>query len=96
MPRGQRLAPRILLQRVQPNHAVREAAQASHLGGEPRLRRRSSNATKVHRRRPTTSSEGRPHLHMAAPDWQAVAEAIDSWLDGVLDAPIAATQQTTG
>jgi hypothetical protein len=33
---------------------------------------------------------------MAAPDWQAVAEAIDSWLDGVLDAPIAATQQTTG
>jgi pimeloyl-ACP methyl ester carboxylesterase len=30
---------------------------------------------------------GRPHLHMAAPDWQEVAEAIDSWLDGILDAP---------
>jgi pimeloyl-ACP methyl ester carboxylesterase len=30
--------------------------------------------------------EGRPHLHMTAPDWQEVAEAIDSWLDGVLDA----------
>ena len=29
---------------------------------------------------------GRPHLHMVAPDWQEVAEAIDSWLDGVLDA----------
>lgn len=33
--------------------------------------------------------EGRPHLHMVASDWQQVAEAIDSWLDGVLDAPIA-------
>ena len=31
--------------------------------------------------------EGRPHLHMVAPDWQEVAAAIDSWLDGVLDAP---------
>ena len=30
--------------------------------------------------------EGRPHLHMAAADWQEVAVAIDSWLDGVLDA----------
>jgi alpha-beta hydrolase superfamily lysophospholipase len=30
--------------------------------------------------------EGRPHLHMAAPDWQEVAEAVDSWLEGVLDA----------
>jgi len=38
--------------------------------------------------------EGRPHLHMAAPDWQEVAEAIDSWLDGVLDAPIAGGAQT--
>jgi pimeloyl-ACP methyl ester carboxylesterase len=37
--------------------------------------------------------EGRPHLHMVAPDWQEVAAAIDSWLDGVLDAPVAATQQ---
>ncbi|HEX4189163.1 MAG TPA: alpha/beta hydrolase [Solirubrobacteraceae bacterium] len=35
--------------------------------------------------------DGRPHLHMAAPDWQEVAAAIDSWLDGVLDTPIAAT-----
>src|SRR5438552_12659416 len=31
--------------------------------------------------------DGRPHLHMAAPDWQEIAEAIDGWLDGVLDAP---------
>jgi pimeloyl-ACP methyl ester carboxylesterase len=31
--------------------------------------------------------EGRPHLHMVASDWQEVAAAIDSWLDGVLDAP---------
>ena len=39
--------------------------------------------------------EGRPHLHMVAPDWQEVAAAIDSWLDGVLDAPVAATQQAS-
>jgi pimeloyl-ACP methyl ester carboxylesterase len=31
--------------------------------------------------------EGRPHLHMAASDWEEVAAAIDGWLDGVLDAP---------
>jgi len=31
--------------------------------------------------------EGRPHLHMVAPGWEEVATAIDSWLDGVLDAP---------
>jgi pimeloyl-ACP methyl ester carboxylesterase len=36
--------------------------------------------------------EGRPHLHMVAPDWQEVAAGIDSWLDGVLDAPVAAAQ----
>jgi pimeloyl-ACP methyl ester carboxylesterase len=36
--------------------------------------------------------EGRPHLHMAAPDWQEVAAAIDSWLAGVLEAPVAAAQ----
>jgi pimeloyl-ACP methyl ester carboxylesterase len=36
--------------------------------------------------------EGRPHLHMAAPDWREVAEAIDSWLDGVLDAPAAVAE----
>jgi pimeloyl-ACP methyl ester carboxylesterase len=39
--------------------------------------------------------EGRPHLHMAAPAWQEVAQAIDSWLDAVLDAPTGATQSTT-
>ena len=33
--------------------------------------------------------EGRPHLHMIAPDWEEVAASIDSWLDGVLDAPVA-------
>jgi pimeloyl-ACP methyl ester carboxylesterase len=38
---------------------------------------------------------GRPHLHMAAPDWQEVAEAIDSWLEGVLGAPVADARQTT-
>src|SRR5204862_5504514 len=36
--------------------------------------------------------EGRPHLHMAAPDWQEVAAAIDGWLDGVLEAPATAAQ----
>jgi pimeloyl-ACP methyl ester carboxylesterase len=39
--------------------------------------------------------EGRPHLHMAAPDWQEVAEAIDSWLDGVLDEPLATTTESS-
>jgi pimeloyl-ACP methyl ester carboxylesterase len=39
--------------------------------------------------------EGRPHFHMVAPDWQEVAQAIDSWLGGVLDAPVAGTQETT-
>jgi pimeloyl-ACP methyl ester carboxylesterase len=39
--------------------------------------------------------EGRPHLHMAAPDWQEVAAAIDSWLDGVLDAPRPAAGQAS-
>jgi pimeloyl-ACP methyl ester carboxylesterase len=37
--------------------------------------------------------EGRPHLHMAAPDWQEVAQAIDGWLEGVLDAPRAEAYQ---
>jgi pimeloyl-ACP methyl ester carboxylesterase len=36
--------------------------------------------------------EGRPHLHMIAPDWQEVAEAINSWLDGVLAASAPAAQ----
>jgi pimeloyl-ACP methyl ester carboxylesterase len=37
---------------------------------------------------------GRPHLHMAAPDWQEVAEAIDGWLGGVLNAPAEQAQPT--
>ena len=37
--------------------------------------------------------EGRPHFHMVASDRQEVAAAIDSWLDGVLDAAVAATEQ---
>jgi pimeloyl-ACP methyl ester carboxylesterase len=37
--------------------------------------------------------EGRPHLHMVAPDWREVAAGIDTWLEGVLDEPAAA--QTT-
>jgi alpha-beta hydrolase superfamily lysophospholipase len=32
--------------------------------------------------------EGRPHLLMAADGWEEVAAAIDSWLDGVLEAPV--------
>jgi pimeloyl-ACP methyl ester carboxylesterase len=39
--------------------------------------------------------EGRPHLHMAAPDWEEVAQAIGGWLGGVLDAPVAETSHTT-
>ena len=39
--------------------------------------------------------EGRPHLHMAAPDWQEVAAAIESWLDGVLDEPEPVTQRAS-
>src|SRR5262249_22767601 len=39
--------------------------------------------------------EGRPHLHMAADDWEEVATAIDNWLDGVLDASAAARQKTS-
>jgi pimeloyl-ACP methyl ester carboxylesterase len=31
--------------------------------------------------------EGRPHLLMAAEGWEEVAAAIDSWLDGLLEAP---------
>ncbi|HEV8179974.1 MAG TPA: alpha/beta hydrolase [Gaiellaceae bacterium] len=33
--------------------------------------------------------EGRPHLHMAAADWEEVAAAIEGWLEGILDAPLA-------
>ncbi|MBV9337772.1 MAG: alpha/beta fold hydrolase [Solirubrobacterales bacterium] len=39
--------------------------------------------------------EGRPHLHMIAPDWQEVAVAIDSWLDGILAASAGAIHPTT-
>ena len=36
--------------------------------------------------------EGRPHLLMAAEGWEEVAAAIDSWLDGVLEAQTASAQ----
>jgi pimeloyl-ACP methyl ester carboxylesterase len=36
--------------------------------------------------------EGRPHLHMVAPDWQEVAAGVDGWLEGVLGAGDPATQ----
>jgi len=39
--------------------------------------------------------QGRPHFHMVAPDWQEVAEAIGSWLDGVLDAPAPSVGQAS-
>ena len=29
--------------------------------------------------------EGKPHLHMAADDWEEVAAEINGWLDGVLE-----------
>jgi len=38
--------------------------------------------------------EGRPHFHMVAPDWEEVAEAIDGWLDGVLDTPLKQSEQS--
>jgi pimeloyl-ACP methyl ester carboxylesterase len=37
--------------------------------------------------------EGRPHLFMIGEGWEEVAAAIDSWLDGALDAPEAALLQ---
>ena len=39
--------------------------------------------------------EGRPHLHMAAPDWEEVAQAVHAWIGDVLDVPIATPEQTT-
>jgi hypothetical protein len=39
--------------------------------------------------------EGRPHLHMAAPDWEEVAEAIDDWLGGVVEIPTADRAEIT-
>jgi pimeloyl-ACP methyl ester carboxylesterase len=38
--------------------------------------------------------EGRPHFQMVAADWEEVAAAVDSWLDGVLDAPVIANETT--
>jgi pimeloyl-ACP methyl ester carboxylesterase len=38
---------------------------------------------------------GRPHLHMAAPDWEEAAAGIDSWLGGVVDSPPVAAQDAT-
>jgi pimeloyl-ACP methyl ester carboxylesterase len=38
---------------------------------------------------------GRPHLFMVGDGWEEVAAAVDSWLDGVLDAPKAAQQVST-
>jgi pimeloyl-ACP methyl ester carboxylesterase len=38
---------------------------------------------------------GRPHFHMVASDWEEVVAAVDRWLDGVLDAPVVATDQAT-
>lgn len=31
--------------------------------------------------------KGRPHFHMIASDWLEVAQAIDNWLDGILQEP---------
>ena len=63
-------------------------------------RPRSSKAQYKHYERSPAQTdylefEGRPHLHMAASDWQEVAAAIDSWLDGVLDAPLETVQETS-
>ena len=38
---------------------------------------------------------GRPPLMMVADGWQEIAEAIDSWLDGVLDSPVPTTQRAS-
>ena len=38
--------------------------------------------------------EGRPHLAMIGEGWEDVAASIDSWLDGVLDAPTPAPGAT--
>jgi len=41
--------------------------------------------------------EGRPHLFMVGDGWEEVASAIDTWLEGVLDAPPEpAGQQASG
>jgi pimeloyl-ACP methyl ester carboxylesterase len=36
--------------------------------------------------------EGRPHLHMVAPDWAEVAAGIDSWLQGFIHTPLDAIE----
>jgi len=38
---------------------------------------------------------GRPHFHMVASDWEEVVAAVDRWPDGVLEAPVVATDQAT-
>jgi pimeloyl-ACP methyl ester carboxylesterase len=38
--------------------------------------------------------EGRPHFHMIASDWEEVAAAVDNWLGGVLETPVAAAAQS--
>ena len=38
--------------------------------------------------------EGRPHLLMVADGWEEVAEAIDAWLDGVLDVTVIESQES--
>ena len=40
--------------------------------------------------------DGRPHLFMVAADWQEVAAAVDSWLDGVLDVPDVSAHDIAG
>ena len=54
---------------------------------------------KKYERSPATTEyaefEGRAHLFMVGEGWEEVATAIDSWLDGVLDAPALAPRQVT-
>ena len=63
------------------------------------IRDRSKAQYKRYERSPAKTDylefEGRPHFHMVASDWEEVAAAVDSWLDGVLDEPVAAADQTT-
>ena len=53
----------------------------------PRSPASSTRSTSARRRKTEyLEFEGRPHLLMAAEGWDEVAAAIDSWLDGVLEA----------
>lgn len=55
---------------------------------------------KKHRHSPVRTDyvefAGRPHLHMAAPDWEDVAAAIDSWLAEVIGSPATPVTSTSG